>query len=308
MKKLQFNFDKSAVTAINASLDKARELVTVPFESARLFDYVRLLPNIKSGDYLPLIDFNPSFVAGGCTYSNNNNVVLSDNPMVTKLLKSDVTLCPNDLAGSGFERYLAPGANADGFTFEDALKTYLIGKYALAIQNMALTGVVGANSINGLVTIVYANGNVLEATGTAPSATDALTKLFAIYQKMPASTTSADKRPVIIVGNDWLKNAVIQAFNDNRYFGNVAIDADNGFVLPATNVRVQGFDALNGTNQAIAGSGDMLFVGTDLQDDMAELKYWWSEDNQEIRTRIQFRLGAQIAFPSLLVRYKVAQE
>lgn len=306
MEKLQFNFDKSAVTSINASLDKGRELVAKPFESARLFDYVRLLTNIKSGDYLPLIDFNPSFVAGGCAYSNNNNVALSDKAMVTKLLKSDVTLCPNDLAGSGFERYLAPGANADGFTFEDALQTYLIGKYGSAIQNMALTGVDGTNSIGGLVTLVYADSNVLQVSGTAPSATDALTKLFAIYQKMPALTTSADKRPVIIVGNDWLKNAVIQAFNNNRYFGNVAIDADNGFVLPATNVRVQGFDALNGTNKAIAGNRDMLFVGTDLQDDMAQLMYWWSEDNQEIRTRIQFRLGTQIAFPSLLVRYTVA--
>jgi len=124
---------------------------------------------------------------------------------------------------------------------------------------------------------------------------------------MPAVTTSADKRPVIIVGNDWLKNAVLQAFNDNRYFGNVAIDADNGFILPATNVRVQGFDVLNGTNKAIAGTGDLLFVGTDLQDDMAQLIYWWSEDNQEIRTRIQFRLGTQIAFPSLFVRYIVQQ-
>jgi hypothetical protein len=307
MKKLQFAFDKTNLSAINASLDKGRELISAPFESARLFDYIRLLTNIKSGDYLPLINFEPSFVAGGCSYTNNNNVVLSERVMTTKLLKSDVTLCPNDLAGSGFERYLAPGANTDGFTFEDALKTYLIGKYALAIQNMALTGVAGNNSIDGLVTRIYAESGVLQVTGTAPSATDALTKLFAIYQKMPAVTTSADKRPVIIVGNDWLKNAVLQAFNDNRYFGNVAIDADNGFILPATNVRVQGFDVLNGTNKAIAGTGDLLFVGTDLQDDMAQLIYWWSEDNQEIRTRIQFRLGTQIAFPSLFVRYIVQQ-
>jgi len=142
MKKLQFAFDKTNLSAINASLDKGRELISAPFESARLFDYIRLLTNIKSGDYLPLINFEPSFVAGGCSYTNNNNVVLSERVMTTKLLKSDVTLCPNDLAGSGFERYLAPGANTDGFTFEDALKTYLIGKYALAIQNMALTGLV----------------------------------------------------------------------------------------------------------------------------------------------------------------------
>jgi len=305
MRKLQFNFDKTNLSSINASLDKSRELITAPFESARLFDYIKLLTNIKSGDPLPLISFNPTFVAGGCSYSNNNNVALSDRVLTTKLLKSDVTLCPNDLAGSGFERYLAPGANVEDFSFEDALKTYLIGKYALAIQNMALTGTNGANSIDGLVTRVYADNNVIQVTGTAPTVTDALTKLFAIYQAMPASVTSADSRPVIIIGNDWLKNAVMQAYNDNRYFGNVAIDADNGFILPATNVRVQGFDALNGSNKAIAGSGDMLFVGTDLQDDMSQLMYWWSEDNQEIRTRIQFRLGTQIAFPNQIVRYTV---
>jgi hypothetical protein len=305
-KKLRFSFDKSALDELNISIDEGRELIYAPFEAARLFDYVTLLTNIKSGDYLPIVDFNPSFVAGGCGYSDGNQVGLTSETITTKLLKSDLTLCPNDLVGTAFERYLPEGANVEDFEFSDALRTYLIANYARAIQNMCLTGTAGENSIDGLVTRIYAATDVNVVEGTAPSADDALTKLFAIYQAMPGVVLSSDKRPVILVGNDWLKMAVIQAFNDNRYFGNIAIDADNGFILPATNVRVQGFEVLDGTNQAIAGAGSLMFVGTDLEDDMSTLRYWWSEDNQEIRSVIQFRIGTQVVRTNLFARYEVS--
>jgi hypothetical protein len=306
MKTLKFSIDKSALSSISTSYEKSRELIVEPFEAARLFDYITLLENIKSGDLLPAISFNLTFVAGGCGYQDGGSLAVSNVAMITKELKSDLTLCPKDLVGTAYERFLPAGVNMEDLgSVDDVIKTILIGVYAKAIQNMALTGVAGTNSIDGIVTRAYASTTIQEVTGTAPTVSDALTKLFAIYQKMDTATLSADMKPVILVGSDWLRMAAMQAFNDNRLAYNFQIDGNNGFTLPTTNVRVQGFDALNGTNKALAGSGKMIFAGTDLKDDMAILKYWWSEDNQEIRSTIHFRLGTALAFDNKMVRYKV---
>lgn len=306
-KNLKFNFDTESATAINTSYEKGRELLYKVFEVARLFDYVNVLEGVKSGDLLPLLNFNPTFVAGSCGYTDGNDVIASDATITTKALKSDVTLCPSDLAGTTFERYLPAGVNIEDLSFAEALEIYMVKRYALAIQNMATNGSNGTNAIDGLITKAYASGSgCQEVTGSAPTASDALTKLMAVYQKMSGGSLNTEAKPLIIVGNDWLRLAAMQAFNDNRLAYNFQIDGNGGFILPTTNIRVQGVDALNSTNKLLAGSSNHMIVGTDLKDDMANLKIWYSEDNQEIRSTIKFRLGTALAFPSDMVIYKVS--
>jgi hypothetical protein len=48
-----------------------------------------------------------------------------------------------------------------------------------------------------------------------------------------------------------------------------------------------------------------MFVGTDLANEEEELKFWYSEDNDEVRFRASFKYGVQIAFPDQLVQFKL---
>ena len=190
---------------------------------------------------------------------------------------------------------------------KEAIINYLAMRYAKAMQDMALVGVSGNHSIDGLITKAYAqNSGVVSVTGAAPTTANAMDLLFAIFAAMPASILGSDKRPIIIVGTDWLKMAAIQSYNDNRMAFNVVIDEENGFQLPTTNVRVQGFDALNTTNKALAGSANHMFVGTDLRDELTMLKAWWSEDNLEFRTSFRARLGTALAFASDMRKFVVS--
>lgn len=305
MSKLKFGIDKSALTSVNTSYERGRELVTQLFEALTLPDYVTLLPNIKSGDLIPLLSFNPTFRVGTCGYQNNNDIVASNVTMTTKELQSDVTLCPKDLVGSAFERYLPKGVTMEDLgDIQAQVEMFMLARYGSALQNMLLTGVAGANSINGLITLAYAVGSgVQTATGTAPTNADALDKLLLLYEKMDSKALNA--RPLIIVGMDWAKKAIAQAYNDNNFHYNLRIDENNGFELPTTNVRVQAYEALNGTNRALAGAGDHMFIGTDLADDMATLQIWYSKDNQEIRSTFRCRVGTALAFASGMARYDV---
>jgi hypothetical protein len=63
---------------------------------------------------------------------------------------------------------------------------------------------------------------------------------------------------------------------------------------------------LNGTDRMFLGRLTNFFVGTDLANEEEELKFWYSEDNDEVRFRASFKYGVQIAFPDQLVQFKLA--
>ncbi len=63
---------------------------------------------------------------------------------------------------------------------------------------------------------------------------------------------------------------------------------------------------MNGTNKALAGSGNNFVVGTDSNDDIAMANIWYSKDNDRIQAKIKFRLGTAILFDELAVRYDLS--
>jgi hypothetical protein len=77
-------------------------------------------------------------------------------------------------------------------------------------------------------------------------------------------------------------------------------------MIPATNVKMIAVGGLNGTDRMFLGRLTNFFVGTDLANEEEELKFWYSEDNDEVRFRACFKYGVQIAFPDQLVRFKLA--
>jgi hypothetical protein len=49
-----------------------------------------------------------------------------------------------------------------------------------------------------------------------------------------------------------------------------------------------------------------MFVGTDLANEEEEYRFWYSQDNDEVRFRATMKYGVQIAFPDQLVQFKLA--
>ena len=77
-------------------------------------------------------------------------------------------------------------------------------------------------------------------------------------------------------------------------------------VYPGTNMKVVAVGGLDGTNRLFAGRLSNFFVGTDLANEEEELKYWYSQDNDEVRFRMTCKYGVQVAFPDQIVRFVLA--
>jgi len=83
-------------------------------------------------------------------------------------------------------------------------------------------------------------------------------------------------------------------------------NADRRFVLPATSVEVVAVNGLNTTGDAYAMSLSNMVLGVDLQDEDQSYKLWYSEDNNEIRSRVAFKLGVNVAYSQECVKFVAA--
>jgi hypothetical protein len=69
---------------------------------------------------------------------------------------------------------------------------------------------------------------------------------------------------------------------------------------PGSMFQVIPVHGLNGSNRIFIGKKSNFFIGTDLVSDYSGFKLWWSQDNQEVRMKCQFRIGAQTGVDQII--------
>ena len=82
--------------------------------------------------------------------------------------------------------------------------------------------------------------------------------------------------------------------------------ADGDIIYPGTNVRVVAVPGLTGTNRIVCSYIGNFFYGTDLLSDEENFSLWYSKDNDEVRFQAAFKVGVQVAYPDLVVDFRLA--
>jgi len=82
--------------------------------------------------------------------------------------------------------------------------------------------------------------------------------------------------------------------------------ADGDIIYPGTNVRVVAVPGLLGYNRMVCSYLGNFFYGTDLLSDEEQFSIWPSIDNDEIRFQCALKCGVQVAYPDLVVDWRLA--
>jgi len=184
-----------------------------------------------------------------------------------------------------------------------------------AIWQGDITGSGGANlnKFDGLSKLIAAgspvDANVSGYTGVATITTITQSNVVAategIYKAIPAAVL-AKGDVKIFVGNDWYR-LLIMAYRALNLFSYNPQDANaSSFILPATNVEVVSTNGLNGTGDAYAISLSNMAMAVDLVDEEGSYKMWYSEDNNDVRFRVAFKMGVNVAFTNECVKFIAA--
>jgi len=281
-----------------------------------------VIPNAKSVVAIPLMDTDAVFGTDSCSFDPSGTTTFTQRTITVGKIKVEEKICPKDLEAYFTQEALKAGSTYEDFGNADFQTAYLNKKNAriaaqleTAIWQGDITGSGGANlnKFDGLSKLIAAgspvDANVSGYTGVATITTITQSNVVAategIYKAIPAAVL-AKGDVKIFVGNDWYR-LLIMAYRALNLFSYNPQDANaSSFILPATNVEVVSTNGLNGTGDAYAISLSNMAMAVDLVDEEGSYKMWYSEDNNDVRFRVAFKMGVNVAFTNECVKFIAA--
>jgi hypothetical protein len=232
-------------------------------------------------------------------------------------VKVEETLCPKTLETKFTQQGLAAGSPVDLGVFQDQIGAEKAGKIAEAIETAIWQGSLSGSGNNarwdGFLTILTAlgfggagdpiKGNVADAyTSITSSNIDDI--IATIYSVIPAALLGKPDL-FIAMGTDTFRLYRTWLVGANLFHYAATETAEMEIVDPITGIKIYGLNGMNGTNKIVAGLWSNFFIGTDMMNEEEEYKFWYSQDNDEVRYRATFKYGTQIAFPEQVVYFSL---
>lgn len=281
-----------------------------------------VIPNAKSVVAIPLMDTDAVFGTDSCSFDPSGTTTFTQRTITVGKIKVEEKICPKDLEAYFTQEALKAGSTYEDFGNAEFQTAYLNKKNAriaaqleTAIWQGDITGSGGANlnKFDGLSKLIAAgspvNANVSGYTGVATITTVTQSNVIAategIYKAIPAAVL-AKGDVKIFVGNDWYR-LLIMAYRALNLFSYNPQDANaSSFILPATNVEVISTNGLNTTGDAYAIALSNIAMAVDMVDEENSYKMWYSEDNNDVRFRVAFKMGVNVAFTNECVSFVAA--
>lgn len=280
-----------------------------------------VIPGAKGPVAIPLIDTDAAFQTDACGYSPSGTTTFTQRTITPGKIMIAETICPKDFEAYFTQEALKAGSTYQDFGNADFLKAYLDKKNAriaaqleTAIWQGDSTGATAnTNKFDGLQKLIAAgspvDANVSGYTGVATITTVTSSNVVAategIYKAIPAAVL-AKGDVKIFVGNDWYRLLILAYRALNLFSYNPQETMAQSFVLPGTAVEVVAVNGLNGTGDAYAISLSNMAMAVDLEGEEQNYRLWYSEDNDEIRTKVSFKVGVNVAFTNECVKFVAA--
>ena len=267
---------------------------------------------VKSAEALNILDSDVYFQSDSCGYTASGNTTFSQRTITVGKIKVEETLCPKTLEAKWMQTQIAAGS-PEAVPFEEQIGNEKSSKIAKLLEVAMWQGDTASgntnpntNKFDGFVKIIgdatAVNGNTSSATAITTANIDDL--VDDMYAAIPADIADADDL-VLWVGIDTFKKYTA-ALRNNNLFHYAADSEGMEIMIPATNVKMVGVGGLNGTDKMYLGRLNNFFVGTDLANEEEEYKFWYSQDNDEVRFRATCKYGVQVGFPDQIVEFILA--
>ena len=265
---------------------------------------------VKSSAALNIIASTVFFQADGCGYNPSGTTTFTQRNITVGAVKVEETLCPKTLEAKWMQTQIMPGSPTM-IPFEEQIGNEKAAVIAQTLETAIWLG----DTTSGNPNITRFDGLLKIISGASPTLANAAPTTFTtvtsanideildqVYANIPAAV--AEKSDLVcFLGIDAYKLMLVNLKNANlfHYVADAATTME--MVYPGTNMKLIGVGGLNGTNKIVAGSLSNFFLGTDLANEEEITKLWYSEDSDEVRFRLTFKYGVQVAFPSEVVYF-----
>ena len=286
------------VSALTAYVEEQRlPLIRKTVFAAPSTKYFNLQTGIKHSAALNILNTEVAFGDGAtCGWNEAGTSAFSQRTLEVGNYKVNMSFCDKAMLKywNGYEVRVAAGQKS--LPFEEDFVAGIIDGVRVKLENMIWKGVKATDKMDGLLTILKAEGSVIKPTINA--GTTIYEKTIAAYKAIPAGKLESAS---IFMGVDNFRDLVLELTAKNLYHYSPEVDSALEIVLPGTNTKVRGVAGLNGEKAIVAADGENIYFGVDMEGDEERFDLWYSQDNQEFRLAINFNAGVQVAFPDEVV-------
>lgn len=125
-----------------------------------------------------------------------------------------------------------------------------------------------------------------------------LKRVWAVYNAIPEDTLFDT---VIYMNNANFRQLVHELVEANMYHYERNIDESFDIILPGTMTHVKAVSGMQGVDEIVAMNPNHTVYGTDLENDFETFKFWFSDDDDMFKMKVEFAAGVQIALPSEVI-------
>ena len=263
---------------------------------------VTILPNIKFKAAMKVGAFSNLVRSADCDFdATTSGLTLTEKVLTPTELQVNLQICKKELhsdweaAQMGFSAFdnLPP-------LFSDFVIARVAAEVAQATENSIWGGTAGEGNFDGYKTLMQADSDVIDVTGTSVDASNVIAELNKVVNAIPSGVYGSDD--LVLYVSTAIAKAYIQA--------QAALGYRELFNVGQTEMNFQGIpmfvtSGLN-TNNAVAARKSNLYFGTGLLNDRNEVKVIDMADidgSQNVRVVMRYSAGVQIGIGSDIVLY-----
>jgi hypothetical protein len=306
VKKHAFGFDLSALETYTDQTGGL--LLAEAVTKGKTAELCYVQSGVKGSQAINLLTSTLNVQDGSCGWNSSGSTTFTQRNITVCDKKVNEALCPRDLNNYWASAFLNAGSYNEQVPFEEAIAQLKVDQIAEYVENELWRATTGTSCFDGFATLISTGTTgVIAVTGaTGITASNALAEVDKLIELIPNEV--ADRSDLIV----WMSMANYRKYLINlrtaNYF-HFAPDAaefpEYVTMHPGTNVRVAGTSGIN-TDGVYLGPAEYMVVGVDLLSDEERLDIFYSRDNDEVRVRSNFKIGAQIAFPEYFVTNNLA--
>ena len=313
LSKLNFSYDLGGLGAYVDQLSS--DIISEAVLSPVTMDYVNVQVGIKGTMNVNLLSETLSVQTGTtCGWNNAGTVEFTTAPITVQALKVNQSLCLQELNTLWLGQYLNAGSYNENLPFEQAiidLQTRQIKRYN---EDLLWNATSGTSTFSGFKQLFANTGGVVALTGQTAlcsvTGSSAVEKANAVLAQVDNLINAMDRNIysrediVIFMSEQQFKCYLTAVRNVNNFYIDSSVNklgSVHTIFHPQTNYRVVGVPGLNGSNLIVLGPQQYFLVGTDLVSDEDSYRAWFSQDFQEVRMMVAWKLGTAIAFPQFFV-------
>lgn len=294
----------TTLTISNSSYagEKAAGFIAAALLPAKTLDKggITVKPNVNYRQVMQKIAVGDVIADASCDFTATSSVNISERYLTPEEFQVNMELCKKDFESDwlSIEQGFSAMDNLPS-SFESYLISHVAAKVASKTEVNIWNGVnANAGEFDGLVTLMGADADVVDVTGSTPTASTIIADLGAVVDSIPNTIYGSDDLAIYISQADarnYVRAQAALGYKDLYHVGQTQMDFEGVKLFVA-----------NGLNagQMVAAEKSNLFFGTGLASDLSQVKLIDLADidgSQNVRIVLRFTAGVQYAIGSEIV-------